>query len=51
MEEFVETFDNFRNIYEKCSSLISSGIELETSNEVEVSKIQLKSVIKIIHGS
>lgn len=43
MEEFVETFDNFRNIYEKCSSLISSGIELETSNEVEVRQDSIKS--------
>lgn len=51
MEEFIETFDNFRSIYEECSSLISSGTELETTDEEAVSKTQLKTVIKIIHGS
>lgn len=31
--EFNETYDKFHDIYEECSSLISSGVELETTDE------------------
>lgn len=37
LEEFNATFINFREIYEECSSLISIGIELETTDENKVS--------------
>lgn len=32
-QEFDETYETFCKIYEKCSSLISNGIELETTDE------------------
>lgn len=43
MQEFNDTYDNFRKIYEECSSLISSGVELETVDE--------DAVINSIHNS
>lgn len=37
LEEFNGIFENFRTLYKECSDFIAKGIELETSDDEEVS--------------
>jgi hypothetical protein len=37
LEEFTETFDKFRETYDKCNSLITEGTELEIRDQSMVS--------------
>lgn len=38
LQDFNATFEKFRDVYEECSTLISNGIELETTDENMVSE-------------
>lgn len=38
LQDFNATFEKFREVYEECSTLISNGIELETTDENMVNK-------------
>jgi hypothetical protein len=43
MDEFCAIFNQFHELYEKCSSIIALGVDLETTDEQAVTIFNLNS--------
>lgn len=38
LKEFYETFEKFQETYQECTTLITTGIDVETTDESKVSR-------------